>query len=106
VSRIVGSSARSSSSARSTSLPGVLPLLDADLPEKPTKDDRPWLAMPIATPIADALVGKPLETVVSALAEIAGTLLDWLSSTASVTATSNRATSTSSTASGSSGTSG
>ncbi len=53
---------------------GVLPLLDAYLPEKPTKDDRPWLAMPIATLIADALAGQPLETVVVALADIAGTL--------------------------------
>ena len=53
---------------------GVLPLLDAHLPENPTKDDRPWLAMPIARPIAEALEGQPLEAVVAALAEIAGTL--------------------------------
>jgi hypothetical protein len=50
---------------------GVLPLVDAYLPETPTKEDRPWLAMPIATPIAEALGGQPLETVVSAVAEIA-----------------------------------
>lgn len=54
--------------------PGVLPLLDAHLPENPTTDDRPWLAMPIATPIAQALSGKPLSEVVGAVAVIAGTL--------------------------------
>lgn len=53
---------------------GVLPLLEAYLPENPTKDDRPWLAMPIATPIGEALKGQPLETVVSALAQISETL--------------------------------
>lgn len=53
---------------------GVLPLLDAYLPENPSKRDRPWLAMPIAIPIAEALRGQPLETVVSALAKIGGTL--------------------------------
>jgi serine/threonine protein kinase len=53
---------------------GVLPLLDAYLPDKPSKDDRPWLAMPVATPIADALVDADLETVVEALAQIAETL--------------------------------
>ena len=53
---------------------GILPLLDAYLPEQPSKDDRPWLAMPIATLISDALAGQPLETVVVALAEIASTL--------------------------------
>jgi serine/threonine protein kinase len=52
----------------------VLPLLDAYLPDKPSKDDRPWLAMPVATPIAEALDGAELETVVDALAQIAETL--------------------------------
>jgi serine/threonine protein kinase len=54
--------------------PGVLPLVDAHLPERPSSADRPWLAMPIATPIAVALADAPLETVVTALAEIAATL--------------------------------
>jgi serine/threonine protein kinase len=54
--------------------PGVLPLLDAYLPERPERGDRPWLAMPVATPIADALEESSLETVVAALAEIATTL--------------------------------
>jgi serine/threonine protein kinase len=53
---------------------GVLPLLDAHLPDRPTAADRPWLAMPIAVPIRDALAGESLEVVVAALAEIAGTL--------------------------------
>jgi serine/threonine protein kinase len=54
--------------------PGVLPLLDAYLPEHPERGDRPWLAMPIAIPIANALEESPLETIVGALAEIATTL--------------------------------
>ena len=53
---------------------GVLPLIDASLPEVPTNEERPWLAMPIATPITDALHSRPLEDVVAALAEIASTL--------------------------------
>jgi len=55
--------------------PGVLPYLDHDLPAKPSKRDRAWLAMPIAVPIATALEGCPLTDVVDAVAEIAGTLL-------------------------------
>lgn len=54
--------------------PGVLPLLDAHLPEKPSGRDKAWLAMPIATRIDEALEGKPLEVVVAAVAEIAGSL--------------------------------
>ncbi len=53
---------------------GVLPLIDAYLPEKPNRDDRPWLAMPIARPLSEALADAPLETVVEALARIAETL--------------------------------
>lgn len=53
---------------------GVLPLLDAHLPDKPSKVDKPWLAMPIARLLADALREQPLEVVVSALAVIAATL--------------------------------
>ena len=54
--------------------PGVLPLVDANLPVKPTREDQPWLAMPIAVAIAEALADQPLETVVEALAEVADTL--------------------------------
>lgn len=55
-------------------LPGVLPLLDAYLPEAPSSEDRPWLAMPIARPLAEALDGAPLPTVVAAMAQVARTL--------------------------------
>jgi Protein tyrosine and serine/threonine kinase len=53
---------------------GVLPLLDAHLPERPSSADRAWLSMPVAKPIAVALADAPLETIVVALAEIAATL--------------------------------
>ncbi len=53
---------------------GLLPLLDAHLPDHPSKEDRPWLAMPIATPIAKALARKSLAEVVGAVAAIADTL--------------------------------
>lgn len=53
---------------------GVLPLISANLPDKPTASDPAWLAMPTAVPIADALAEQPLETVVAALAQIADTL--------------------------------
>ena len=55
-------------------VPGLLPLLDAYLPDQPSKADQPWLAMPIATPIAGALEGRPLADVVTAVAAIADTL--------------------------------
>jgi len=53
---------------------GVLPLLDAHLPDQPNKADPPWLAMPVAVPISRALDGKPLPEVVAAVAAIAETL--------------------------------
>jgi serine/threonine protein kinase len=53
---------------------GVLPLVDSHLPDRPSSDDRAWLAMPVATPIAEALDNAALEEVVAALAEIASTL--------------------------------
>lgn len=52
---------------------GVLPVIDAHLPESPV-GDRPWLVMPIATPISDALADAPLDTVVEAVQVIAATL--------------------------------
>jgi hypothetical protein len=54
--------------------PGVLPLLDAHLPEQPSADDRPWLAMPIAVSIREALAARPVEEVVTAIGAIAATL--------------------------------
>jgi serine/threonine protein kinase len=50
---------------------GVLPLLDAHLPDQPARANQPWLAMPIAVPIATALGGRPLADVVKAMAAIA-----------------------------------
>jgi serine/threonine protein kinase len=52
---------------------GVLPIIDAHIPES-TAGGRPWLAMPIATPISDALAEASLDTVVEALLAIATTL--------------------------------
>ncbi len=53
---------------------GVLPLLDANVPQNPTQDNQAWLAMPVAKPIRKALSHKPLETVVEAIGAIADTL--------------------------------
>lgn len=53
---------------------GVLPVVDSYLPGKPTREDRPWLAMPIATTLVDALQNQPLELVVTAVAAFATTL--------------------------------
>jgi len=53
---------------------GVLPVIDAYLPEHSTAEDRPWLAMRIATRLDHALAGQPLEIVVGALAAIGDTL--------------------------------
>jgi serine/threonine protein kinase len=47
-------------------LPGVLPLLDAYLPEVPSRADRAWLAMPLAIPIEQVLEGRPLQDAVGA----------------------------------------
>jgi len=59
---------------RHQGMPGLLPLLGSHLPDQPSKADRPWLAMPIATPIAESLAGRPLTDVVTAVAAVAGTL--------------------------------
>jgi serine/threonine protein kinase len=55
-------------------VPGLLSLLDAHLPDRPSRADPPWLAMPIATPIAQALEGRALVDVVAAVAAVADTL--------------------------------
>jgi len=55
-------------------LPGLLPLLDAYLPDNPARSDQPWLAMPIATPIAAAVAATDLNAVVHAISVIADTL--------------------------------
>jgi serine/threonine protein kinase len=56
-------------------VPGLLPVLDAHLPESPVQGDVPWLAMPIAVPIARALADRPLSAIVQAVAAIADTLV-------------------------------
>lgn len=53
---------------------GVLPLIEAYLPDQPTGQDRPWLSMPIATGVGEALAGSSLELVIEALSQIASTL--------------------------------
>lgn len=53
---------------------GILPLIGAYLPDKPCEADRPWLAMPIATPILEAVAGESLEGVVEGVSNIAQTL--------------------------------
>lgn len=57
-----------------TDLKGVLPLIDAHLPDVPTKVDPAWLAMPIATPIIEASATRSLDEVVHAVTTIAQTL--------------------------------
>ena len=60
---------------RSGPHPGVLPVLDAHVPEKPSKDDPAWLAMPIAETVRDALGSdSTLDEVVAAVATYARTL--------------------------------
>jgi hypothetical protein len=54
--------------------PGVLPLIEANLPERPGRDDPAWLATEIAEPLSSALADVPLEDVVRAMASIAETL--------------------------------
>ncbi len=55
---------------------GVLPILDAYLPDGGDRADRPWLAMPVARGLAAATKGEPLETVVDAVLAVAATLAD------------------------------
>lgn len=53
---------------------GVLPLIEANVPDEPSPENQAWLAMPIATPIRDSLTGRSLETVVTAVGAIANNL--------------------------------
>lgn len=54
---------------------GVLPLLDAYLPDRPSRRDPAWLTMPLATPIRAALGDEPaLSAVVEAVATTGRTL--------------------------------
>ena len=56
--------------------PGIMPLLDAELPKAPSRTHPAWLAMPIATPLAESLSQSALPEVVTAVSEIANTLAD------------------------------
>jgi serine/threonine protein kinase len=55
---------------------GVLPLIDASVPERLPKGRFAWLAMPEANVAGEALDGAPLVTVVEAVASFAETLAD------------------------------
>jgi hypothetical protein len=55
--------------------PGVLPVLEAHVPDRPTADDPAWFAMPVAETLSDALgEAATLDDVVRALASCATTL--------------------------------
>ncbi len=54
--------------------PGVLPVIESYLPESPSGEERPWLAMPIARLSSEALEDARLEVVVEAMASYAETL--------------------------------
>jgi serine/threonine protein kinase len=54
--------------------PGVLPIIDASLPERPSRSDPAWIAMPRATLMRDALEDATLREKIEAIADIAGTL--------------------------------
>ena len=55
--------------------PGALPILDAYLPESPSKYNKAWFSMPLATGIKQALGLRPrIENVVEAIASVAETL--------------------------------
>ena len=56
--------------------PSIMPLLDADLPEAPSKSRPAWLAMPIAVLLAKSLSQSRLREVVVAVAGIANALAD------------------------------
>ncbi len=52
----------------------VLPVLDDHLPDAPSKADRAWFAMPLATGFSHALRGAGLREIGAAVLEIAATL--------------------------------
>ncbi len=56
--------------------PGVLPILDHDLPEAPRAGERAWYSMPEAAALAAALADADLSEVVAALVPIAATLAE------------------------------
>jgi serine/threonine protein kinase len=60
---------------RCDGIPGVIPLLDFNAPEKPSNTDPPWIVMGLATPLIVALgENAKVEQVIEACIEIAETL--------------------------------
>jgi len=55
---------------------GLLPLLDANVPEEPAKGERVWYVMPEAEPLRDAMSGRPVAEVVAAVRALAKTLAE------------------------------
>lgn len=56
---------------------GVLPVIDFEVPEVPTKQRPAWFSMPVATPLEEALGALPSPVdVISALVDIAAVLDD------------------------------
>jgi serine/threonine protein kinase len=53
---------------------GVLSVIDDDLPAEPSAKNFAWLVMPLAQPLGEALAGKSVREVVSAVANVAETL--------------------------------
>ncbi|MDQ3964594.1 MAG: protein kinase [Actinomycetota bacterium] len=53
---------------------GVLPLLEAQTPDQPSKRRPAWLLFPVATPLRDALADAPFEVVVRAMRDLARVL--------------------------------
>lgn len=56
--------------------PVIMPLLCSHLPAQPSTVQPAWLAMPIGIPLAESLSQVVLRNVVSAVAQISGTLAD------------------------------
>ena len=54
--------------------PGVLPLLDATVPERASSGEKAWLAMPVAVPLAQALADASTRLLVESAATLAETL--------------------------------
>jgi hypothetical protein len=55
---------------------GVLPILDAHLPEQPSRRNRAWYVMPVAQRLESALEGESVQDVVAAVAAIAAVLAE------------------------------
>jgi serine/threonine protein kinase len=57
-------------------IPGVVTLLDANIPENPRKQDLPYYTMPIGTPFEKKLAGKNDESLFKAFLKIAQAVAD------------------------------